>query len=46
MMVAAKYAKVFEKEQTTAVFVPYSSHVTNDVIKLVNGGLSPNQRNL
>lgn len=37
MMAAAKYAKELEKEQTTAVFVPYSSHVTNDVIKLVNG---------
>ena len=36
-MIEAKYAKERKSEVTTADFIPYSSHLTNDTIKLVNG---------
>lgn len=32
-----KYATEFNNEETTAEFIPYSSHVTKNTVKLVNG---------
>ncbi|KXB17465.1 VirB4 family type IV secretion/conjugal transfer ATPase [Xylella fastidiosa] len=37
MGAAFKYANALKREELTAVFIPYSSHVTKNVVKLVNG---------
>jgi type IV secretion system protein VirB4 len=37
MGAAIKYADALKKEVTTAAFIPYSSHVTKNVVKLANG---------
>lgn len=37
MGVAVKYSGPLRQEETTASFIPYSSHVTKSVVKLING---------
>ena len=37
MGAAIKYADALKKEVTTAAFIPYSSHVTKNAVKLANG---------
>lgn len=37
MLGAFKFASEVASEETTAAFIPYSNHVTRNVIKLVNG---------
>ena len=37
MAAAIKYADALKKEVTTAAFIPYSSHVTKNAVKLANG---------
>ncbi|MDG5824398.1 hypothetical protein MRX58_13240 (plasmid) [Xylella fastidiosa subsp. pauca] len=37
MGAAFKYADALKNEKSTALFIPYSSHVTKNVVKLVNG---------
>jgi type IV secretion system protein VirB4 len=37
MGAAFKYAGAFKNEESTAAFIPYSSHVTKNTVKLANG---------
>ena len=37
MATAIKYADALKKEISTAAFIPYSSHVTQNAVKLANG---------
>jgi len=37
MGAAIKYTDALKKEVTTAAFIPYSSHVTKNAVKLANG---------
>jgi len=37
MGAAFKYADALKNEESTAAFIPYSSHVTKNVVKLTNG---------
>ena len=37
MGAAFKYADAFKNEEPTAAFIPYSSHVTKNTVKLANG---------
>jgi len=37
MGAAFKYADALKNEESTAAFIPYSSHVTKNVVKLANG---------
>lgn len=37
MGAAFKYAEAFRNEEPTAAFIPYSSHVTKNTVKLTNG---------
>ena len=37
MGAAFKYAQAFKNEEPTAAFIPYSSHVTKNAVKLANG---------
>lgn len=37
MGAAFKYASAFKNEEPTAAFIPYSSHITKNAVKLANG---------